>query len=603
VISPSSGAKAPAFSIVIHEKGGAERREVFESAEISVGRVQGNDIVLPKGNVSKRHARLLYRDGRFIVTDLNSTNGTYVNRRRIAQATIVRDGDKIYVGDFVLRIEQPGESASAGEGANGEALEGPRSTSRTDSKPRTESKPPSVPSEQGTRATMDSISDESSGRPTAHSFDVQTPSAATRSSPDADTVEPTDLREVLGILIARAAERIGARDLKRPVEPAQEQSVDQVLRELWKPLEREAGTLDVERVMARARAELLELGPLSEPLRDSAVVEIGVPRYDRVVLGRSGRPNAVLPGFSSELSLGWTLHRLCEEAGAPLRSDEVNVERRLPSGALLQAFLGTGPNQGTVLVIRRPRRTTLTLEELVRRGTISRAIATFLQHCISARLNILVVGSRDGGPETMLGALAMTQVEGTPVWISEAGSPPFAAMPRVDAGLPPERLAHAVELAGRIPGARLIADLSRAPLVSAVVAAIGDGADGVVAARAGAGVGRALARLTAELSMLGPATNPLSARELVASCFDVAVEIAQLRDGRYRVLRVAELTGTSPDGFQLSDIFSFVADRTAAGGVIEGTFSPTGTPPRLVETLRARGIQIDTALFSRPLPR
>src|SRR4051812_17900682 len=93
------------FTIVISEKGGAERRETFDKNEINVGRVQGNDLMLPKGNVSKHHARLLYRDGRFIVTDLKSTNGTYVNGRKIAQATIVREGDKIYIGDFVLRIE------------------------------------------------------------------------------------------------------------------------------------------------------------------------------------------------------------------------------------------------------------------------------------------------------------------------------------------------------------------------------------------------------------------------------------------------------------------------------------------------------------------
>src|SRR6476620_9549712 len=93
------------FSIIISEKGGAERREHYDRTEINVGRVQGNDLMLPKGNVSKRHARLLYRDGRFIVTDLKSTNGTYVNGRKIAQATIVREGDKIYIGDFVLRIE------------------------------------------------------------------------------------------------------------------------------------------------------------------------------------------------------------------------------------------------------------------------------------------------------------------------------------------------------------------------------------------------------------------------------------------------------------------------------------------------------------------
>src|SRR5689334_5683348 len=102
------------FAIVISEKGGAERRELFDKPEINVGRVQGNDLMLPKGNVSKRHARLLFRDGRVIVTDLKSTNGTYVNGRKIAQATLVREGDKIYVGDFVLRVELSG-STSPGE--------------------------------------------------------------------------------------------------------------------------------------------------------------------------------------------------------------------------------------------------------------------------------------------------------------------------------------------------------------------------------------------------------------------------------------------------------------------------------------------------------
>src|SRR3954464_9473587 len=105
------------FAIVVSEKGGAERREIFDKHEINVGRVQGNDLMLPKGNVSKRHARLLFRDGRVIVTDLKSTNGTYVNGRKIAQATIVREGDKIYVGDFVLRLETNGASVAPADNA------------------------------------------------------------------------------------------------------------------------------------------------------------------------------------------------------------------------------------------------------------------------------------------------------------------------------------------------------------------------------------------------------------------------------------------------------------------------------------------------------
>src|SRR3978361_1836109 len=71
------------FTILIQEKGGEQRRMVFNKPEVTIGRVQGNDIVLPKGNVSKRHARIVLKDGKFIIVDLKSTNGTYVNGRKI----------------------------------------------------------------------------------------------------------------------------------------------------------------------------------------------------------------------------------------------------------------------------------------------------------------------------------------------------------------------------------------------------------------------------------------------------------------------------------------------------------------------------------------
>jgi pilus assembly protein CpaF len=54
------------FTVIITDKGGAERRETFDKNEITLGRVQGNDLMLATGNVSKHHARLLLRDGRFV---------------------------------------------------------------------------------------------------------------------------------------------------------------------------------------------------------------------------------------------------------------------------------------------------------------------------------------------------------------------------------------------------------------------------------------------------------------------------------------------------------------------------------------------------------
>ena len=101
------------FAVVITEKGGAQRRLDFDKNEVTIGRVQGNDIILPKGNVSKRHSRIVLKDNRFIVVDLKSTNGTYVNGRKITSPLVVKAGDKIYIGDFILTLEE-GAGAAAG---------------------------------------------------------------------------------------------------------------------------------------------------------------------------------------------------------------------------------------------------------------------------------------------------------------------------------------------------------------------------------------------------------------------------------------------------------------------------------------------------------
>src|SRR5882757_476058 len=109
------------FTILIQEKGGEQRRMVFNKPEVTIGRVQGNDIVLPKGNVSKRHARIVLKDSKFIIVDLKSTNGTYVNGRKITSPLVVKDSDKIYVGDFIIGVD---EAASA-DGDNAEATNAP----------------------------------------------------------------------------------------------------------------------------------------------------------------------------------------------------------------------------------------------------------------------------------------------------------------------------------------------------------------------------------------------------------------------------------------------------------------------------------------------
>jgi pilus assembly protein CpaF len=114
------------FTVVITEKGGAQRKLEFDKPEITIGRVQGNDIILPKGNVSKRHSRIVLKDGRFIVVDLKSTNGTYVNGRKITSPLVVKSTDKIYIGDFIMSVDDP-SAAGLAEAAEDDVAEAPQS--------------------------------------------------------------------------------------------------------------------------------------------------------------------------------------------------------------------------------------------------------------------------------------------------------------------------------------------------------------------------------------------------------------------------------------------------------------------------------------------
>jgi hypothetical protein len=73
-------------------------------SELLVGRHHGCDVVLPSLAVSRRHARLVFRDGNWVLQDLDSTNGTTVNGVRVGRCE-VRPGDLVEVGDARLQID------------------------------------------------------------------------------------------------------------------------------------------------------------------------------------------------------------------------------------------------------------------------------------------------------------------------------------------------------------------------------------------------------------------------------------------------------------------------------------------------------------------
>ncbi len=111
-----------AYQLVM--KSGPIPGKVFplEKSEIYIGREPGNDIFVNEPEVSRRHARLTLQSGNFILEDLGSTNGTFVNGQRVAGLRILHPGDTITLGEnvsltFDLAAFDPGATAASVPGA------------------------------------------------------------------------------------------------------------------------------------------------------------------------------------------------------------------------------------------------------------------------------------------------------------------------------------------------------------------------------------------------------------------------------------------------------------------------------------------------------
>jgi pilus assembly protein CpaF len=622
------------YTIVISEKGGAERREVFTVSELSVGRVQGNDLLLPKGNVSKQHAKLLFRDGKFIVTDLNSTNGTYVNRRRIQQATVISEGDRIYIGDFVLRIEPNAEEGSTwgrtGEQpaiSSDEAHDGARPADHGAHRHDVAELAPKAPEdgrlENPVRlGTQPSWTDQSTGKlslsaalsgsgelngsiggRTVRTESPFSPSAIAAGAGDADS------HGMLGLLVDSVLQAGSDVDFSRIEFADQRDHIERLLDDCLSRLISEghvpAGP-QAERLRLIARNELLDLGPLTRLLKDPSISEIIVPRYDQVLARKGTVVETADLGFASPHSLEVIIHRLCQHSESPIHAEEAQVERRLTGGAYLCAALPPIAVDGPSLILRRPKPAAASMQTLVRMGTVSRAIASFFQQSMAARLRILVVGPHDAEVGSIVGALVSTISEG-PLLILEGAEDLGVASSTVScirwSTLGCRDLDSTLRAAARIGTSHVVIALEQSQMTAPALELLGSGGTGGVVACAGRSIESALGRLTLDVCATRPGLGIDTARRIVAGAFDLVLEVIRYRDGRQRVVRLAEVGRVSNEEIEVDDVFTFVTTSGGNADVVEGTFKGVGTVPRVVEEMVARGVPFDTNLFGRIPPR
>jgi pSer/pThr/pTyr-binding forkhead associated (FHA) protein len=101
---PSKG--KPPSQVVVHEPDASKPRTVRLPGSVEIGRGDGCAVRLSDSYVSQMHARLAERDGEWYVEDSGSTNGTFLNDRRVQQPVPVHAGDVVKVGKTVLELRR-----------------------------------------------------------------------------------------------------------------------------------------------------------------------------------------------------------------------------------------------------------------------------------------------------------------------------------------------------------------------------------------------------------------------------------------------------------------------------------------------------------------
>ena len=114
---------------------------ILEGDQLTIGRDSTNEVVINDAEISRRHARLTFQGGKYVLEDLGSTNGTFVNGQRLAGPRVLKAGEVVSFGEQIVLVF---EATTIDAGAT---MISPRASSAVPSAPRPAAPPPPPPAE------------------------------------------------------------------------------------------------------------------------------------------------------------------------------------------------------------------------------------------------------------------------------------------------------------------------------------------------------------------------------------------------------------------------------------------------------------------------
>jgi len=403
-------------------------------------------------------------------------------------------------------------------------------------------------------------------------------------------------------------ERLDVQNLKSVPPDMLRAEVRSLIRELCATEKSLISSSDQERLMDEIMDETFGLGPLEQLLKDPAVTDILVNRWDRVYCERHGRLELSEVRFRDNAHLRQIIDRIVGLVGRRVDETSPMVDARLADGSRVNAIIPPLALDGPAMSIRRFGTRPLQLEDLIRHGAFPPCVMDFLSAAVQARCNILISGGTGSGKTTLLNCLSryvpadervITIEDAAELQLQQPHVVRLETRPANIEGKGEVTQRDLVKNCLRMRPDRIIIGEVRGAEALDMLQAMNTGHEGSMTTIHANSCRDALGRLEVMIAMAGYDIPIRALRQQISSAIQLIVQAQRLSGGRRKVVRVSEITGMEGENIMMHDIFLFEQNGVDTNGHATGNFVVTGIRPQCVQRIENRGIRLPAELFQR----
>ena len=345
--------------------------------------------------------------------------------------------------------------------------------------------------------------------------------------------------------------------------------------------------------------DVLGFGPLEPLLSRDDIADIMVNGSGTVYIEVLGKIQKTGIRFRDNQQLLNICQRIVSQIGRRVDESSPICDARLPDGSRVNCIVPPLAIDGPALTIRKFKKDKLTLDQLVKYGTITPQGAEILRIVGRCRVNTLVSGGTGSGKTTLLNCLTqfidhderiITCEDAAELQLQQPHVVRLETRPPNLEGEGQVTMRDLVRNCLRMRPERIIVGEVRGPEAFDLLQAMNTGHDGSMGTLHANNPREALSRLESMITMGGFSLPSRTIREMITASVDVVIQAARLRDGSRKITHITEVMGMEGDVIITQDLFVFDMIGEDANGKIIGRHRSTGIGrPRFWDRARYYG--------------